>query len=101
MLTVLARLLKDESFQEVECLAGQNLFQSFEEKDIKLPHGCLSGSCGSCRIEIIEGEENLSAPSFIETDTLNSLANEYAPGTKLRLSCRAKINGPVTFKIPK
>lgn len=100
MLTVLVKFLKDESIQSVECPTGQNLFQCFEEKGIKLPHGCLSGSCGSCRIEILEGNENLSEPSFIEQDTLKSLATEYKEEKKLRLSCRAKINGPVSFKIP-
>lgn len=100
MLTVLVKFLKDESIQEVECQEGENLFQSFEEKGIKLPHGCLSGSCGSCRIEILEGNENLSEPSFIETDTLKSLATEYGNEKKIRLSCRAKILGPITFKIP-
>lgn len=100
MLTVLAKFLKDESIQAVECEKGQNLFQSFEENGIKLPHGCLSGSCGSCRIEILEGEENLSEPSFIEQDTLKSLASEYNDEKKLRLSCRAKINGPITFQLP-
>lgn len=100
MLSVSVKFLKDESIQVVECQVGQNLFQSFEEKGIKLPHGCLSGSCGSCRIEIIAGEENLSEPSFIEEDTLKSLASEYSSEKKLRLSCRAKVNGPITFQLP-
>lgn len=101
MPTVLVKFLKGESIQEVECEAGQNLFQSFEESGVKLPHGCLSGSCGSCRIEITEGYDHLSEPSFIEQDTLNSLSHEYPESTKLRLSCRAKVLGSFTFKIPK
>lgn len=100
MPTVLVKFLKDQSIQELECNIGQNLFQCFEEKGIKLPHGCLSGSCGSCRIEILSGEDNLLPASFIEQDTINSIMHEYDPSKKIRLSCRAKVNGPITFQIP-
>jgi len=101
MPTVLVKFLKDELIQEVECTQGQNLFQCFEENSIKLPHGCLAGSCGSCRIEILEGYENLSEPSFIENDTIQSLKSQYGNEKNIRLSCRAKINGPITFKLLK
>lgn len=85
---------------------GDIIFNAYEKKGIELPHGCLAGSCGACRIEILEGAENLAAPTAVETDTLNSIKENIAQkhgesfieGKTIRLSCRAKINGDFTFK---
>lgn len=83
------------------------LFDALDDQGEMLPHGCLSGSCGSCRIEIIEGSENLKEPSPIESDTINSikfnqkrvLGDEYDDSVDIRLSCRARVKGDVKFKV--
>ncbi len=97
MPTVLVKFSKDDKIQEVTCTSEQNLFQSFEENKIDLPHGCLAGSCGSCAIVILEGEANLSKPGIIENDTIESLKKEHGD-QNIRLSCRAKPQGSFTFK---
>ncbi len=70
------------------------LYDELERQALSLPHGCLAGSCGSCRIHVIKGIENLSPMGAVETDTVNSIKDLY-PGKTVRLSCRAKVLGDV------
>lgn len=82
------------------------LFDALDDQGEMLPHGCLSGSCGSCRIEILEGSQNLKEPSAIELDTINSiktnqkriLGENYDDSVAIRLSCRARVKGDIKFK---
>jgi ferredoxin len=85
---------------------GEILYHSLSEQGEDLPHGCLSGSCGACRIEVLSGKENLHPPSVIELNTINSLRDEFRQtigeqfneNCEIRLSCRAKIQGDVVFR---
>lgn len=88
---------------------GSNLWESLETLGHKLPSGCLAGSCGSCRINVLEGLENLSKLSVIEADTIEHLnqsyletnGEEWINSKDLRLSCRTKVNGDVKIHILK
>lgn len=79
------------------------IYDELEAQGHKLPHGCLSGSCGTCRVLVIEGQENLKEPSFIEKDTLHSICESYRKekgedflkGKTIRLSCRARVIGDI------
>lgn len=84
------------------------LHEALKQQGRVLPSGCLAGSCGACRIEIVKGAENLSPISAIEKDTIDSLkANytrlkgaSYLVGKTIRLSCRAKLNeGEIALKL--
>lgn len=78
---------------------GEVIYDGLLERDLKLPHGCLSGSCGACKIEVLQGEENLKPPSAVEEDTINSLKQELdKPAAKIRLACRAKVTGDIFFR---
>lgn len=50
-----------------------------------LPFGCRAGTCGTCVITVVEGEENLDPPGFVEEDTL-AVCGESVPGR--RLACQ-------------
>ncbi len=50
--------------------------------------GCNDSSCATCRIEVLEGAENLSPQDARERATLE--ANEHDPDT-FRLGCRTEI----------
>jgi ferredoxin len=84
---------------------GEILFDALNERGHKLPHGCLSGSCGACRIEVCAGKENLQEPSVVEENTICALKDEYIKNQgqdfirnrEIRLSCRAKVRGDVTI----
>ncbi|MBD65164.1 MAG: hypothetical protein CME62_08155 [Halobacteriovoraceae bacterium] len=85
---------------------NKTIFDALEEENIELSHGCLAGSCGACRVFILEGAENLSEPSEVESNTLASLMANYKrihgedffEGKTLRLACRAKIKGDITIE---
>lgn len=85
-----------EKTESREFIVDKNLtiFDQLESQGLKLPHGCLAGSCGSCRIQVINGSENLSKMSAVEADTVSHIQEQY-PGKCVRLSCRAKILGDV------
>jgi ferredoxin len=82
------------------------IFDALDNQDCKLPHGCLAGSCGACRIEVLEGEENLKPASAIEMNTIEAIIENHekkhgegsCKGKKLRLACRARVRGDVKFK---
>jgi ferredoxin len=75
---------------------GEILYDSLYERGLELPHGCLSGSCGACRVEVTSGLENLAMPGVIEKNTIESLRAELKI-ENIRLSCRAKVIGDVTI----
>jgi ferredoxin len=85
---------------------GEILYDSLYDRGLELPHGCLSGSCGACRVEVLEGTENLSQPGVIESNTIEALKDEFfntrgkefVEGKTIRLSCRAKVVGDVSFR---
>ena len=89
-----------------EVNSGEILYDSLHDRGLELPHGCLSGSCGACRVEIISGKENLLTPGVIEENTIESLKNEFQKihgeafllNKEIRLSCRAKVTGDVTIR---
>jgi ferredoxin len=84
----------------------QLIYDGLELKGHELPHGCLAGSCGACRIEILEGSENIKAPSAIESNTLEAIRENYEKingegslnGKTIRLACRSRILGDIKIK---
>ncbi len=87
----------NESDLKIEVVEGRVLFDELERQGVILPHGCLAGSCGSCRIEILAGAPNLSNPGAVESDTILHIQQNYSGLNKtIRLSCRAKVLGDIT-----
>jgi len=82
------------------------LFDALDNQGEQLPHGCLAGSCGACKVEISSGSENLKAPSELEKNTIEAIKQNYeringkgsSSGKKIRLSCRARVLGDIEFK---
>ena len=93
--------LDKDSVKNYDVNEGEILFDELEKQDIKLPHGCLAGSCGSCRVWVVEGADQLKEPSAIEQNTLDAITETYKDtvgpqfleGKVLRLSCRARVQG--------
>lgn len=80
------------------------IHDALEAQGCTLPHGCLSGSCGACRIEVINPSA-LSPIGAVEQNTIEALNEErktkgLIPIT-IRLSCRAKILSDVKIKLIK
>ena len=79
----------------------QTLYDGHAKHGQELPHGCLAGSCGSCKVEILVGAENLNPPGAVESDTIKSIVETYGkqPTYPIRLACRAKVKGDVTLRV--
>ena len=52
--------------------------------------------CGLCRITVVEGWENLSAPVAVEETHIGNLMHIG----KLRLSCQTRVLGDATIEVP-
>jgi len=77
---------------------GMTLLEVAMARDIDLDHLCGGNAkCGSCRVEILEGPNNLSSQNGHEQMVLG--ASKVAKGD--RLACQAKIVGPVSIRVPK
>ncbi len=89
-------LIKSKN-QVVKVENDEVIYDALDAQGIELPHGCLAGSCGACRIEVYSGMENLKDPSTIELNTIEAikLNKPHLNGKNIRLSCRAKVQGDV------
>lgn len=95
-----------ETSKVFEVTEGSVIYDALSDQGERLPHGCLSGSCGACRVHVISGKDHLSDPSVIELNTIESLKQEFAKqphmnhlvNFDLRLACRAKVKGDCEIK---
>ena len=71
----------NEQTEEVE--DGAELREVCEEK-FNIPFGCKDGICGTCRIRVEKGNENLSPKNEKESDLLPEKETE-------RLACQTQI----------
>jgi len=62
-----------------------------EHPGAEVPFSCRSASCGTCRVEVLEGAEGLSAIEDDEQDVLDIFGSE----PRVRLCCQAKLTGDV------
>jgi ferredoxin len=83
--------------KEVIAADGGNLRQKALENGIdiykvwgKMMNCGGYGQCGTCIVEIIEGQENLSPPTQIENRFLKKKPANY------RLACQTVVNGSVS-----
>ena len=80
--------------KSAEFPAGKTMLTCAAEMGVKVSHVCGGdGACGTCRIEIVEGWNNLTPPT--PDETYKELEPPY------RLSCQSKITGDVIVKVAK
>ncbi len=94
------RVSIDGTTKSFEVKTEEIIYNALSDQGEELPHGCLAGSCGACRVEILQGKDNLLPPSVIEQNTIDALRIELKVDSskEIRLSCRAKVVGDVTLK---
>jgi ferredoxin len=100
--------IKNEN-KQFEVKEGSIIFDALEDQGHSLPHGCLAGSCGACRVKVTKGAELLQMPSEIEKGTVEAIKVNYQrihgpdflKDDTLRLSCRAKVLGDIEIEIIK
>ncbi|NIO11422.1 MAG: 2Fe-2S iron-sulfur cluster binding domain-containing protein [Deltaproteobacteria bacterium] len=76
--------------------AGTTILAAAIHNGIHLPHDCTEAICGTDRVKVLSGHENLSEKSDNEDLTLSMLNS----GPDDRLGCVAKVLGEVVVEIP-
>ena len=76
----------------IECNAGDNLLEVARRANVAIDAPCSgNGSCGKCRVKLLEGELQTIPSRHISEE-------EYNEGW--RLSCNSKVVGDVTVLVP-
>lgn len=81
---------------EVEVEDNYNLTQLQDETDTTILFGCNNGTCGSCMIRVLEGEENISEKSEEEEEFLDMMGIDE---DEVRLACQCKVKGNIKIDI--
>ena len=77
---------------EIECNAGDNLLEVARRANVAIDAPCSgNGSCGKCRVKLVEGELDSLPSRHIDRE-------EYESGW--RLSCCSKVVGDCTVFVP-
>ena len=77
----MAKLILEDKEKEI---ADDSEIKDICENEFNIPFGCKDGICGTCIINVDEGNENLSEKNEKEKDMLPDNDNE-------RLACQCKI----------
>lgn len=73
---------------EIDAPDGAALIDLCDANDAPIPFSCRSASCGTCRIHVLEGAEDLLPPAQDELELLD-VFNQGPP--YVRLTCQAKL----------
>lgn len=80
----MAKLIFDNTGEEKELDDESGIAEACEEAGV--PFACTEGICGTCIVEVVDGNENLSPPSEAEIDFLGETGT-----CKERMACQCKI----------
>ena len=78
---------------DVEVPLDTHFVDIVEATGADVTFGCKNGTCGTCKILVSNGFENLSPPNQEEVDFLQSIEAEPLH----RLGCQVRIFGPVSI----
>jgi ferredoxin len=79
----MAKLIFDHNDEEIELDDNSPISEACEEAGV--PFACTEGVCGTCVIEIKDGQDNLTPPTQEEKDFLGDGTCDE------RLACQCKI----------
>lgn len=78
--------------------AGNTILEAAKAAGVQIDHFCGGQcSCGTCKVVVMEGPQNLSPMHGMEEMTLGA----SGIAKKQRLACQAKVLGPTTVQIPR
>jgi ferredoxin len=80
------------SGKTIEIQSDANLLRTSIRYEGSVPFKCGGGLCGTCRVRIVEGQENLSKVMKKEIDRLGNDAISQG----YRLACQTFITGDIT-----
>jgi ferredoxin len=80
---------------EMEVQEGTNLLLEAVSRSIPVPIQCTTGRCGTCRVYVVGGMENLNDYSELELYRLR----EEVLAVGGRLACQTYVYGDATFQV--
>ena len=82
--------------RQLSVASNQTLLAAALDADIPIRHVCGGhGQCGTCRVEVVEGIQNLTPVTEAETRLLGDLLSQ-----SWRLACQSSPKGRVVVKVP-
>ena len=66
---------------------AESILDLLDGTHMRLPYGCRAGSCGVCRVRVLNGLEALEERGFVEQDTLSNCKDPL----DVRLACQARV----------
>jgi 2Fe-2S ferredoxin len=75
--------------KRIEVPEGGDIVDIADQYFAPIPFSCRSASCGTCQVEVLEGEELLEPQNDAERDLIPLL------GGKGRLACQARVRANV------
>lgn len=79
--------------EKIEARRGGSVLAAAMKNGVRLMHACGARTlCATCRVKVVEGEENLSPMSAMEK---LSLRYHLSLSPRARLACQARVMGPV------
>ena len=81
----MAKIISLDSEKEIELKNGEPIKEACEK--LGVPFSCAEGICGTCMIDVIEGEKNLSELTQEEKD--------MGMNKTRRLACQCKIKNGI------
>jgi thioredoxin reductase/ferredoxin/pSer/pThr/pTyr-binding forkhead associated (FHA) protein len=86
--------------RQIPCMKNQTIFEVAEKAGVQIKADCHGqGLCGEDPVRVVSGAEFLNPISAKERGTLEDICSKE-PG-KYRLSCMARVSGPVSVEIVK
>ena len=83
--------------QELKVKKEETLLEACLNNDIDIDHSCEGGaSCGTCRVIIIDGLDNLHQRNSLEQE----MADDRSFDPSERLACQTKLISSFKFKLP-
>jgi ferredoxin len=79
---------------EIDAVRGAALVDLCDAHSAPIPFNCRVASCGTCRIHVLQGAEQLLPPAEDELDLLDAF--NAPPG--IRLACQARL-GPAAVRV--
>ena len=77
--------------REIECDEDQTILEACLRQGVNLPHACTHGTCGTCKVEVLDGDVDHG-----EASAFALLDSERDEGKTL--ICTAKPQGDVTIE---
>ena len=80
--------------QSFEVPAGQSYLEFCQSHRVPQDFGCTVGSCGTCRVVLVHGTQNVDPITDEERETVEMCTDQQG----VRLGCQLVIRGDVTLQ---